>query len=99
MLMIRLQRVGRRNRAHFRVVVVEHKRAATSSNIVELLGSYDPYAGAISIQDERAKYWISQGAQVSDTVHNMLVARGVVAGEKIVPKKKEKVSASGDVAA
>lgn len=90
MLKIRLQRIGRKNEPHYRVVVTEAARGPKSGNIVELLGSYNPKLGNVQINAERAQYWLGVGAQASDTVHNFLVAQGVVAGKKknALPYKK-----------
>ena len=89
MLKIRLQRVGRRNHAEFRLVVTEHTRAAKSSNYVEILGNYNPHTNAFTVDADRVAHWTKNGAQVSDTVHNLLVTNGVIKGEKInvLPKK------------
>jgi len=89
MLMIRLQRVGRKNYAEFRVVVTEKTRAAKSSNYVELVGHYNPHDDSVTVNSERVLYWIQQGAQVSDTVHNLLVSQKVIEGKKknVLPKK------------
>ncbi len=92
MLIIRLQRVGRVHEPTFRVVLMESKFSAKSGKAIEILGSYDPREGKgnNTIDGERAKYWISKGAQVSDTVHNLLVTQKVLAGKKInvLPKNK-----------
>jgi small subunit ribosomal protein S16 len=89
MLMIRLQRVGRRNHAEFRVVVTEHARAAKSANYIEMVGHYNPHTDAFTVKEDRVQHWISNGAQVSDTLHNLLVENGVLKGEKknVLPKK------------
>jgi small subunit ribosomal protein S16 len=89
MLMIRLQRVGRRNHAEFRVVVTEKARAAKSSKIKELVGNYNPHTNSFTVDEDRVKYWMSVGAQASPTLHNLLVSNGVIKGEKInvLPKK------------
>jgi len=89
MLMIRLQRVGRRNHAEFRVVVTEKTRAAKSSNYKELVGHYNPHTDAVTLEKERILHWIEMGAQVSPTLHNLLVREEVIKGEKInvLPKK------------
>ena len=89
MLKILLQRVGRRNHAEFRLVVTEHTRAAKSSNYVEILGNYNPHTNAFTVDADRVAHWTKSGAQVSDTVHNLLVTNGVIKGEKInvLPKK------------
>lgn len=80
--MIRLQRIGRKNEAHFRVVLTDHKNAAKSGKFNEILGSYNPKSGVVEVDGERVKYWIGVGAQPSDTVHNFLVSKGVITGKK-----------------
>ena len=82
MLKIRLQRIGRKNEAHFRVVVTEAGRGPKSGKVVEFIGSYNPKLGERKIDAERAKYWLSVGAQASDTVHNMLVGAQIIEGKK-----------------
>jgi small subunit ribosomal protein S16 len=89
MLKIRLQRVGRRNHAEFRVVLTEHTRAAKSSNYIMRLGAYNPHNNEVSLETEKILEWISKGAQVSDTVHNLLVREGAIKAPKknVLPKK------------
>lgn len=89
MLMIRLQRIGRKNQAAFRVRVVDSHRAAKAGTSVEILGSYSPHTNLFEVNKERALYWIGKGAQVSDTVRNLLIANGVLQGKKVnvLPKK------------
>lgn len=86
--MIRLQRIGRKNHAEFRVVLTESQNGPKSS-YQEKLGSYNPHTNSVTLEGERIKYWMSKGAQVSDTVHNLLVSNKVVEGKKInvLPKK------------
>ncbi|MBP7060401.1 MAG: 30S ribosomal protein S16 [Candidatus Moranbacteria bacterium] len=90
MLAIRLNRTGKRNRAHFRVVVQEHTKAPGKRH-VEIVGSYDPHKKTTILNKDRILYWISQGAQVSDAVHNMLVREGIVTGKKIAKKMPKPV--------
>ena len=85
MLAIRLNRTGKRNRAYFRVVVQEHTKAPGKRH-VEIVGSYDPHKKTTILNKDRILYWVGQGAQVSDAVHNMLVREGVVEGKKIAKK-------------
>lgn len=94
MLMIRLQRVGRRNHAEFRLVATEKTRAAKSSNYVEHLGHYNPHTDTVKFNTERVLHWIENGAQVSDTVHNLLIAEKIIEGKKrnVLPKKNPIVS-------
>jgi small subunit ribosomal protein S16 len=92
MLTIRLQRVGRVHEPTFRVVVMDSKFSAKSGKALEVLGSYDPREGKGNnhIDAERAKKWISNGAQMSETVHNLLIDQKVITGKKInvLPKNK-----------
>ena len=89
MLKIRLARIGRKNDPSFRVVVTEHTRGPKSGKHLEILGNYNPKSDTVVLEGERINYWISNGAQVSDTVHNLLVGQGIIQGKKInvLPKK------------
>lgn len=92
MLKIRLQRTGKRGQAYFKVVVTEHT-TKPQGKYLELLGSHDPHKNKMTVDGKKVKYWISQGARMSETVNNLLVSRGVIEGEKMLvwkPKKKRK---------
>lgn len=82
MLMIRLQRIGRKNDPSFRVVLTDSKNAAKSGKFKEILGSYNLKSGDVLFKADRIKYWIGNGAQTSDTVHNFLVHQKLVEGKK-----------------
>lgn len=86
---MRLQRIGRKNNPTYRVIVTDSRNAAKRGKSVDLLGSYDPKLGNFQIDGEKAKYWISKGVQVSDTVHNFLVSKKIIEGKKknALPKK------------
>ena len=92
MLVIRLQRVGKRNQASFRVVLQE-RSWTPKGKAKELLGFYNPVTKNKTFQKERIDYWISKGASPSPTIHNMLVDEGILKEAKVKawqPKKKEK---------
>jgi small subunit ribosomal protein S16 len=91
MLKIRLQRVGRKNDAHFRIIVTPHQNKVKTGKFTELVGSYNVKLGTSDIKADRVNYWISQGAQTTETVHNMLVAKGIIEGKKknVLPKKSK----------
>ena len=72
MLMIRLQRIGKRGQAYFRVVVTEHT-SRPKGEFLELLGSYNPHQKEFKVKKDRIDYWISKGAQPSPTVNNLMV--------------------------
>ena len=89
MLMMRLQRVGRKNDPSFRVVVCDKRTGPKSNKNIDILGSYNPKMDHVQIDADKAKDWLSKGVQPSDTVHNILVGQKVIEGKKInvLPKK------------
>lgn len=89
MLTIRLTRVGKKKDSSFRVVVVDSKKKVQAGNYLEMVGSYDPRVNTVSLNAERIKHWIANGAQTSDTVHNLLVSEKIIDAKKInvLPKK------------
>ena len=105
MLTIRLIRVGKKNAPSFRVVLTEKTAAAKSGSFLEILGHYNPRlvekkdgktGKKIKLDADRIKYWLSQGAQTSDTVHNLLVSEKVIEGEKIKKKIKPEKGGKGE---
>lgn len=94
MLKIRLQRTGRKNEPTFRLVLTDSKNSAKSGRFLEVLGNYDSRKGEKSeFRGDRISHWVSMGAQVSDTVHNLLVDKKLLASKKInkLPKKSAPV--------
>ena len=90
MLMIRLQKVGRKHEPVFRLVLTDSKNGPQSGKFLEVLGSFDARKGDTSdFKGDRIKDLISKGAQPSGTVHNMLVESKIIEGKKInvLPKK------------
>ena len=68
MLAIRLQRRGRKGHAQFRVVVQESQLSPKSGRVVANLGNYDPHTKVANLDTEKAEYYLSNGAQPSNTV-------------------------------
>src|SRR5213595_1989945 len=70
---IRLRREGAKNRPYYRVVVAD-SRSPRDGKLIEILGTYDPKQTGqnSSFSVERAEYWISKGAQPSDTVRSLI---------------------------
>lgn len=90
MLKIRLQRVGRKHEPTFRVVLTDSQNSTKSGKFLEVLGSHDPRHKEMTALDaDKIKYWMSKGAKVTDTMHNMLVSKKIIDGKKInvLPKK------------
>ena len=96
MLMMRLQRVGRKNDPSFRLVVVDKRTGPKSNKNIDILGSYNPKLNQVTVDVEKAKEWLSKGVQPSDTVHNILVGQKVIEGKKknVLPKKSPIVDES-----
>jgi len=89
MLKIRLQRTGRKNNPSYRIIVVDSSVGPKSGKYIEKLGTYDSIRKTKSIEKERIQHWMKNGAEVSDTVFNILVADGIIKGTKknVLPKK------------
>ncbi len=87
MLMIKLSKVGKTNKKMFRLIISEKGRDPFG-NVLEILGSYDPYTKNLQAKGDRINYWISKGAQMTPTVNNLLVGHKVVEGEKILATKR-----------
>ena len=73
MVKIRLRRVGAKKAPYYRIVVAD-SRSPRDGRFIEELGVYDPMADGekIKVDMERAKYWIANGAQPTDTVRGLL---------------------------
>ena len=83
MLTIRLTRKGKKNQPFFRVVVIDKRRSSKGGRPSEILGFVDPLTKKKSLKKDRILYWISKGAQPSDTVHNLLVSEKIIEGTKV----------------
>ena len=96
MLRIRLSRVGRKHDPSYRVIVTEKGRGPQTGNYVEQVGTYDARSDEYTFKGERITHWIDNGAQPSDTVHNLLLQAGIIEGETVnpLPKKSPIVSES-----
>lgn len=83
MLVIRLQRLGKKKKPSYRLVVSEKTRD-TQAKSLELLGHYSPTQDPklLDVKADRIKHFIGLGAQCSPTVHNILVKEGVIEGDK-----------------
>ncbi len=70
---IRLRREGALNRPYFKVVVAD-KRSPRDGKFIEIVGTYDPKKRGMNstLKLERIEYWISKGAQPSDTVRSLI---------------------------
>jgi small subunit ribosomal protein S16 len=77
---IRMKRVGTKNAPYFRIVVAD-SRSPRDGKFIEEIGTYQPLKKGenYKMDLERAKYWLSKGAQPSDTVASFIKKLGKVA--------------------
>jgi len=88
MLVIRLFRVGKKNQPAFKIVVTDKKNPPKRGRFVEDVGFWNPLIKQKVLKKERIKYWLSVGAQPSETVHNLLVSEKMIEGKKVAKHKK-----------
>jgi small subunit ribosomal protein S16 len=76
---LRLQRRGRKHYAFYQIVVAD-SRAPRDGKYIERIGSYNPNTNpaTITLDFDRALYWLQVGAQPTDTVRNILSDEGVL---------------------
>lgn len=104
---IRMSRAGTKKRPYYRIVVT-NSRSPRDSKFIEKIGTYSPLLAnddpkRVIINEERAKYWLSTGAQISDRVHLFFNKAGLVTTKpKHKPArgpKKTKETTGGETAA
>src|SRR5690554_7701790 len=76
---LRLQRRGRKNYPFYQIIVAD-SRAPRDGKYIERIGSYNPNTNpaTITLDFDRALYWLQTGAQPTDTVRNILSKEGVL---------------------
>ena len=99
MVKIRLMRVGKRKQPAYRVVVAD-ARSPRDGRIIEAIGHYQPLAdpSLISIDTERAVYWLREGAQPSGQVKNLLRISGAWSEFSGEPPPAPLAAAGGEAA-
>jgi len=99
--MIRLSRLGKRKQPSYRLIISE-KHKDPWGDYLELLGNYNPRSKELNIKEERIKYWLSKGAQCSNTVYNLLIKNGLISDSKkkkvVKITKKRKTKKEAEVA-
>ena len=88
--MIRFQRIGRKNDAAFRMAVLPKTSGPKAGKYVDLVGTYNPKTKAMTVDGAKIKDWVSKGAQISPSLHNLLIKNGILEGKtssKVVSQK------------
>ena len=98
MIKIRLSRGGRTNLPYYRILAT-NSTSPRDSKFLEKLGTYNPLLGdtdekRVTIDKERAEYWLSVGAQPTEKVAKFLINLGVKGAEKYKPDFKPKAKGS-----
>ncbi len=91
MLTIKLSKLGKKNKKVFRVIISEKGRDPYG-NSLEILGSYNQYHKDLQVKAERINHWLARGAQMTPTVNNLLISKGIIEGKKVVASKPGTVS-------
>ena len=91
MLAIKFKRIGKKHQASFRIIVTE-KRSKLQGRYVDDLGWFNPHNDQFNINKERASHWLKNGAQPTDSIHNLLVRASVIKGPKRPVHKVSKAS-------
>ena len=70
----------------FRLIISEKSRDPYG-RVLENLGSYNPHSKELAVKEERVNYWLSQGAQMTATINNLLVEKKIISGDKVKASK------------
>ena len=100
MVRIRLKRTGTRNAVCFRIVVMD-QRSSRDGKAIEEVGFYNPRSKEEKINLERISYWTGVGAEMSDTVKDIVdrAKGGIVLKDRVRPasmSKKAKAKAAAE---
>jgi small subunit ribosomal protein S16 len=85
---LRLKRGGSKQRPFYRIVAAD-SRFPRDGRFIDSIGTYNPIPAEyeVNIDEEKAMYWLTNGAQPTDTVRNLLSQKGIMA--KYAESKKE----------
>lgn len=93
---IRLKRMGRRNRPFYRICVMD-QHTRRDGRAIEELGFYDPVnpekGKHFELNEERARYWVGQGAQPTETVASFMKERGIELPSRSAKRRAKKKAA------
>ena len=95
MVKIRLQRVGSKNRPSYRMVAVD-SRAPRDGAFINIIGHYNPLTDpeTVVINEERARHWLEQGAQPTETAARLLAKVGILEESESRKEKMKAVTAA-----
>lgn len=87
---LRLKRGGSKQRPFYRIVAAD-ARSPRDGRFIEKIGTYNPMPKEfeVTIDEEKALYWLNNGAQPTDTVRSLLSQKGIMAKYAESKNKKE----------
>ena len=90
MVKLRLRRMGAKKRPSYRIVAAD-SRSPRDGDFIETVGFYDPLTepSTIRVDLERARHWLSVGAQPTDTVRSLLTRAGVYSEAEVAVEAAE----------
>jgi len=86
MLTIRLARIGTKNRPSYRIIICEKGRD-NYGKVLENLGTYNTFTKDLKLEETKLKDWVSKGAQLSATLNNLLITKGIIKGDKMKSRR------------
>ncbi len=88
MVKIRLRRVGAKKQPSYRVVVAD-SHSPRNGRFIEIVGFYNPRTEppTIELKEDRINYWLSQGAQPTESMQSLLHRTGLAAKTPAAPKE------------
>ncbi len=88
MVKIRLRRVGAKGKPSYRLVVADI-RSPRDGAFIDIIGHFNPLTEpeTVVINEEKARHWLSQGAQPTDTVARLLTKAGIIEKSKTSKEK------------
>jgi len=86
MLVIRLARIGTKNKPTYRIIISEKGRD-NYGKVLENLGTYNTFTKDLKAEEVKIKDWISKGAQLSATLNNLFVTKGIIKGDKVKSRR------------
>ena len=91
MVKIRLRRVGSKKKPSYRLVVAD-ARAPRDGVFIDIIGHYNPLTDpeTVTIAEDKARHWLEQGAQPTDTAARLLAKAGIIEESEA---RKEKIKA------
>ncbi len=96
MIKLRLRRMGAKKRPSYRIVAAE-SRFPRDGRFIEAIGFYDPLTdpATITLKEDRIRHWLSNGAQPTDTVRDILRRQGIIADPRATQAEATADAAAG----